>query len=178
MFTLDGILDALTLDQVAPDRYRASNVQAGHNVVFGGQLLAQSIAAALAEHDGKTVKTLHTVFTRSASPDTPVDITVERVDRSQLPDLGRDTAGDSTGLAGRAADSEPLQKAERKQGLPQPSGGRKEYTDDDGTVSKVVEWFGYKLHLLVDVKHEVVLTYEVTDTKLAFLTKIVTAQKS
>ena len=77
MFTLDGILDALTLDRVAPDRYRASNVQSGHNVVFGGQLLAQSIAAALAEHDGKTTKTLHTVFSRSASPDSPVDITVE-----------------------------------------------------------------------------------------------------
>jgi hypothetical protein len=26
----------------------------------------------------------------------------------------------------------------------------------------VVEWFGYKLHLLVDVKHEVALAYEVT----------------
>jgi acyl-CoA thioesterase II len=79
MFTLDGILDALTLDRVAPDRYRASNVRSGHDVVFGGQLLAQSIAAGLAEHDGKTVKTLHTVFARSASPDTPVDITVERM---------------------------------------------------------------------------------------------------
>ena len=29
----------------------------------------------------------------------------------------------------------------------------------------MVEWFGYKLHLLVDVKHEVVLAYEITDTK-------------
>jgi hypothetical protein len=28
-----------------------------------------------------------------------------------------------------------------------------------------VEWFGFKLHLLVDVKHEVVLSYEITDTK-------------
>jgi acyl-CoA thioesterase len=79
MFTLDGILDALTLDRVAADRYRAPNVQSGHNVVFGGQLLAQSIAAGLAEHDGKTVKTLHTVFARGASPDTPVEITVERM---------------------------------------------------------------------------------------------------
>jgi len=26
-----------------------------------------------------------------------------------------------------------------------------EYTDDEGKVTKVVEWFGYKLHLLVDV---------------------------
>jgi hypothetical protein len=82
-----------------------------------------------------------------------------------VPDLGRDTAGDSTGLAGRAAESERLQKAELEQGLPQPTGGRKEYKDDDGHVTKIVEWFGYKLHLLVDVKHEVVLSYRITNTK-------------
>jgi len=29
----------------------------------------------------------------------------------------------------------------------------------------VVEWFGFKLHLVVDVKHEVVLACEITDTK-------------
>jgi hypothetical protein len=80
-------------------------------------------------------------------------------------DLGRDTAGDSTGLAGRAAVSGTLRAAEIAQGLPQPSGGRKEYKDDDGNVTKVVEWFGYKLHLLVDVKHEVSLAYHITDTK-------------
>ena len=80
-------------------------------------------------------------------------------------DLGTDTAGDSTGLSGRAAVSEKLRAAEVEQGLPQPSGGRKEYKDDDGNVTKVVEWFGYKLHLLVDVKHEVALAYHVTDTK-------------
>ena len=51
------------------------------------------------------------------------------------------------------------------EGLPQASGGRKEYKDDEGTVTKVVEWFGFKLHLIVDVKHEVVLAYEITDTK-------------
>jgi hypothetical protein len=49
--------------------------------------------------------------------------------------------------------------------LPQASGGRKEYKDDQGKVTKVVEWFGYKLHLLVDVKHEVTLAYHITDTK-------------
>ena len=80
-------------------------------------------------------------------------------------DLGKDTAGDSTGLAGRAALSEKLKNAEIEQGLPQPTGGRKEYKDDDGNVTKVVEWFGYKLHLLVDVKHEVALAYHITDTK-------------
>ena len=82
-----------------------------------------------------------------------------------VPDLGVDTAGDSTGLAGRAAASDKLKDAEIKQGLPQPTGGKKEYKDDDGNVVKVVEWFGYKLHLLVDVKHEVALAYHVTDTK-------------
>jgi hypothetical protein len=80
-------------------------------------------------------------------------------------DFGNDTAGDSTGLAGRAALSEKLRAAEVDQGLPQPSGGRKEYKDDDGNITKVVEWHGYKLHLLVDVKHEVALAYHITDTK-------------
>ena len=31
--------------------------------------------------------------------------------------------------------------------------------------SRVVEWFGFKLHLIVDIKNEVVLSYEITDTK-------------
>ncbi len=83
---------------------------------------------------------------------------------SVVPSLGQHTAGDSTQLSGRAAD--PATAADEiASGLPQPSGGRKEYTDDDGKVTKVIEWFGYKLHLLVDVKHEVALSYEITDTK-------------
>ena len=83
-----------------------------------------------------------------------------------VPDLGKHTAGDSTALAGKAKkDPEAVQK-EVEQGLPQPSGGKKEYKDDDGKVVKVYEWFGYKFHLLVDVKHEVALAYHVSDTKL------------
>ncbi len=82
-----------------------------------------------------------------------------------VPDLGQDTAGDATGLNARAHAAATKVEAERAQGLPQPSGGRKEYTDDDGRVVRVVEWFGYKLHLLVDVKHEVALAYRISDTK-------------
>jgi hypothetical protein len=92
------------------------------------------------------------------------DLLVQRLG-AVVPDLGQNTAGDSTGLAGRAAESKSLLAAEEAQGLPQPSGGRKEYKDDDGKVTKVVEWFGYKLHLLVDVRHEVTLAYQITDTK-------------
>jgi hypothetical protein len=35
--------------------------------------------------------------------------------------------------------------------LPQASGGRKDYQDNHGKVTKVVEWFGFEPHLLVDV---------------------------
>jgi hypothetical protein len=79
-------------------------------------------------------------------------------------DLGADTAGDATGLSARRKPRGAAQ-AESDEGLPQASGGRKEYKDDEGNVTKVVEWFGFKLHLVVDVRHEVVLAYEITDTK-------------
>lgn len=82
-----------------------------------------------------------------------------------VPDLGYHTAGDSTHLHARLDPKPERREAEIQQGLPQASGGRKEYHDADGTVTKIVEWFGFKLHLLVDVKHEVTLSYHITDTK-------------
>ena len=82
-----------------------------------------------------------------------------------VPELGRRCAGDATALSARPKTNADAVAEEVKQGLPQPSGGKKEYKDDEGRVTKVYEWFGYKLHLLVDVKHEVALAYHVTDTK-------------
>ena len=79
-----------------------------------------------------------------------------------VPDLGRRTAGDATALSARRGDA-TRQEAEIRLGLPQPAGGRKEYKDDDGRVVKVVEWFGSKLHLVVDVRHELVLAYRITE---------------
>lgn len=77
-------------------------------------------------------------------------------------DLGVNCAGDATALRARRdkADDNP-------DGLPQPDGGRKEYTDDDGKVTKIFEWFGYKAHLLVDVKHEVIVAYTITRASAA-----------
>jgi hypothetical protein len=74
---------------------------------------------------------------------------------SAVEDLGRHVAGDSAALSARK-DAEPAGT------LPQPNGGRKEYQDEDGKVTKVYAWFGYKFHLLVDVKHEVVIAWHVT----------------
>jgi hypothetical protein len=106
-----------------------------------------------------------------------------------VPDLGHATAGDSTSLKARrlrrdrpqeaeggdaataevASAAEDTEKAEKieydEHGLPQPSGGRKEYKDEKGNITKVISWFGYKLHLLVDVKHEVSLVYRISSSK-------------
>lgn len=89
------------------------------------------------------------------------------------PDLGKHTAGDSTGLSARRSAAVKREIASRgeevvldEHGLPLPSGGRKEYRDDAGKVTKVLEWFGYKGHLLVDVQHEVILAWHVTSTKV------------
>ena len=81
---------------------------------------------------------------------------------SVVPDLGRRIAGDATALNARRGEA-ARQQAEMKLGLPQPGGGRKEYLDAEGKVERVVEWFGYKLHLLVDVRHELALAYWITE---------------
>jgi hypothetical protein len=79
-----------------------------------------------------------------------------------VPNLGGRLAGDATALNARRGDA-TRQKQETRLGLPQPAGGRKEYRDAEGRVERVVEWFGYKLHLLVDVRHEVALAYGITE---------------
>jgi hypothetical protein len=79
-----------------------------------------------------------------------------------VPGLGQHLAGDATALRAQKKRDAAEQRAETAAGLPQPSGGHKEYLDDAGNVTEVYQWFGYKLHLLVDVKHEVALAYTVT----------------
>lgn len=81
-----------------------------------------------------------------------------------IDDFGRHTAGDATHLNAQPSADPKAVVDEVAAGLPQPAGGRKEYQGDDGQVTKVIEWFGYKLHLLVDVKHEVALAYRVSAT--------------
>ena len=78
-----------------------------------------------------------------------------------------DAATASVAVAPAAVTSPPADKVVLDPyGLPVAAGGRKEYTDADGKVVKVVEWFGFKFHLLVDVKHEVALAYQISSTKL------------
>jgi hypothetical protein len=74
-----------------------------------------------------------------------------------VPELGRAVAGDSTTLNARHE-----RARDKAQDLPAATGGRKEYLDEQGQVSRVHEWHGYKLHLAVDVKHEVALAWSIT----------------
>jgi hypothetical protein len=83
-----------------------------------------------------------------------------------VPDLGRSTAGDSTALNARASRSAEL-KEELREGIPQPEGGHKEYVDKEGRTTCVYQWNGYKLHLLVDTRHEVILGYHTTGANQA-----------
>jgi len=79
VLTIDSFVEALTLEPAGEDQYRAGNVDAGHGVLYGGQLLAQSVVAGLVSEPGKAVKTVHTIFARSGSPDVPVEIGVDRM---------------------------------------------------------------------------------------------------
>jgi acyl-CoA thioesterase len=55
MAAIDSLLRAFALEATGPDRYRVEPRGGGSGVVFGGQLVGQTIVAGLAGHDGKTV---------------------------------------------------------------------------------------------------------------------------
>jgi len=84
------------------------------------------------------------------------DQQVQRLARA-VPDLGRHTAGDATHLRARP------RRARRKDPLtPGPDGGTQTYYTEQGQIDHVFSWFGYKLHLICDTRHEVALAYRIT----------------
>jgi Transposase DDE domain/Transposase domain (DUF772) len=108
--------------------------------------------ALLVEHRQRLVKIFHGLFDQLAH---------------ELPDLGQRLAVDSKGLrsAGR-----PVRDAQQQR---DPDGrrdldadwGTKTYKGQraDGTAwDKVIRWFGYKLHLVVDSTHELPLGFKLT----------------
>jgi acyl-CoA thioesterase-2 len=73
------LIGVLSLEEVGPDRYVGQNLRGSQAVIFGGQLLAQTIAAAARTHPDMSVKSMHTVFARGGSPDEAVLLEVERL---------------------------------------------------------------------------------------------------
>jgi acyl-CoA thioesterase-2 len=76
MVAVDAILAALQLQPTGDGRFQAGQVDGGHGFVFGGQLLAQAVVAASASQPDKRLKTLHTVFARAGSTQSPLEIAV------------------------------------------------------------------------------------------------------
>lgn len=78
--TATNNLDLLRLEKVDEGRYAvhqpAGSPESGH-VVFGGQLMAQTIMAADALADGKYVKTMNTVFSRAGLYSEPIEVSVD-----------------------------------------------------------------------------------------------------
>jgi acyl-CoA thioesterase len=75
---IEDLLDVLTLEPVGEGRFRGRNlVVGGGQVVFGGQILAQSIVAGASVDPDKEVRSIHTIFARGAALDTPLEYEVD-----------------------------------------------------------------------------------------------------
>ena len=71
---LDDLLAVFALEPTGEHTWRGDSIEfGGGSVVFGGQLLAQSMLAGAAVDPAKEVKSIHTVFARGASTDAPLD---------------------------------------------------------------------------------------------------------
>jgi acyl-CoA thioesterase-2 len=80
----DRLPNAFSLQALGDGRFLASSIgdPEVHDVVFGGQILAQSILAsdaAAGPDSGKDLSSIHTVFSRAATITKPLEIDVETV---------------------------------------------------------------------------------------------------
>ena len=77
-----AVADWLTLfqmEEIAPDQFRATTGDARGERLFGGQVIAQAMMAALSSApDDKVIHSLHAYFLRGGSDQTPIDLTVNR----------------------------------------------------------------------------------------------------
>jgi len=76
--TVKTLVEALRLEETAPGRYRADNVEFGERgVVFGGQLIGQLLVAGATVDPSKRVKSAHALFARPVLVDEPVELRVD-----------------------------------------------------------------------------------------------------
>jgi acyl-CoA thioesterase-2 len=73
-----SLLEALTLEQLDRDLYRGINVESWGNALYGGQVAAQSLAAAAATVGSRLPHSLHGYFLRRGRQDLPVIFEVDR----------------------------------------------------------------------------------------------------
>lgn len=76
---LQDLLDHLTLEPVAEDRFRGESRSLGGKSVFGGQVLGQALLAADATVTGRRAHSLHAYFLLAGDPKAPIVYEVERI---------------------------------------------------------------------------------------------------
>jgi acyl-CoA thioesterase-2 len=75
---LADLLQVLRLERLEADRFRGESRDPGHRRVFGGQVLGQALAAAVATVENRGVHSLHAYFLRAGDADHPIDYEVDR----------------------------------------------------------------------------------------------------
>jgi hypothetical protein len=84
--------------------------------------------------------------------------------KALLPDLGFSVAVDSKGVNSAGRPTKEKKKRDGRRDM-DADWGKKTYhgeREDRTLWEKVVTWFGYKIHLLVDTKYEMAISYQVT----------------
>ena len=77
---LDGLLQALDLESLGDDRFRAGNEPSRFpDRLFGGQTVAQALLAAGRTAPDKLPNSLHAYFVAAGSSELPLELAVERV---------------------------------------------------------------------------------------------------
>ncbi|MBV9950923.1 MAG: thioesterase family protein [Acidimicrobiia bacterium] len=77
MADINEVLEVFEPTPAGDGAFTASHLDEGHQVVFGGQLLAQSLIAAARTVPDKEVLSLHCVFARAGAFTEPLDIRAE-----------------------------------------------------------------------------------------------------
>jgi acyl-CoA thioesterase-2 len=75
----DDLLSILALTEQKPDLYLATSPQNGWKRVFGGQVIAQALAAAARTVEGRDPHSLHAYFILGGDPGQPIAYDVDRI---------------------------------------------------------------------------------------------------
>ncbi|WP_227764394.1 transposase [Zhaonella formicivorans] len=111
---------------------------------------------------------MKTLFAHTSMVDDLFENLVQQI-REVLPDSGRHLAMDSKAISSFAKGKNRNEAADGRRDT-DADYGRKEYrgVDKDGKPwEKIVKWFGYKLHLVVDATYELPVAFKVTKASAA-----------
>lgn len=115
---------------------------------------------------------LHTVMKHGERIEKMFETLVEQI-RQALPDFGKHLAMDSKAIESFAAGKNKNETPDGRRDT-DADYGKKEYRGrrEDGTPwEKIVQWFGYKLHLVVDATYELPVAFRVTKASASDITE-------